>query len=93
MRSTTKIFFILINFIFLIHFFNSYYLAQIKEKSIIKLFCLSNFKEEMLKSDIVYSEEIANKTCECYLEEFEKTSSHQKAVIKCKLEAQEKFNL
>ena len=43
----------------------------------------------MLKAEIVYSEEIANKTCDCYYEEFTQTASHQDAKRKCKLETKE----
>ena len=75
----------------LLNFFNKSYLAQTKQNSIIKLFCLNSFKEEMLKAEIEYSKDVANETCECYLEEFVETSSHQNAITKCKLEAQEKF--
>ena len=39
-----------------------------------------------------YSEEIANETCNCYYDEFIKTSSHQDAKTKCKLETQEVLN-
>ena len=93
MRLTARNFLILIKFIFLLDFFNGFYLAQTKDNSIIKLFCLDNFKEEMLKANISYNKEIANNTCECYLDEFARTRSHQKAISKCKSEAQKKFNL
>ena len=43
------------------------------------------------KAEIEYSEEIANETCECYYEEFIKTSSHQDAKTKCKLKAKDNF--
>ena len=43
----------------------------------------------MLKAEMLYSEEIANETCECYYEEFTQTASHQDAKTKCKLETQE----
>ena len=39
--------------------------------------------------DRVYSEEIANETCDCYFEEFTQNASHQDAKTKCKLEIQE----
>ena len=68
---------------------NSNYLAQTKKNSIIKLFCLQSVKEEMVKAEMVYSEEIANETCECYYEEFIQTASHQDAKTKCKLETKE----
>ena len=93
MRSTLKRVFVITNFIFFIGSFNDYYLAETKKHSIINLFCLNNFREEMLKANIIYDEKIAKHTCECYLDEFSQTSSHQKAITKCKLEAQEKFNL
>ena len=72
--------------------YNNYYLAQTKQNSIIKIFCLQSVKEEMLKADMIYSEEIANETCECYYEEFIKTASHQDAKTKCKLETKENLN-
>tara|TARA_Y100001970_G_C14054080_1_gene760537 strand:- start:243 stop:527 length:285 start_codon:yes stop_codon:yes gene_type:complete len=90
-KSNKKKLVVLLNFIVLLNFFNSYYFAQTKQNSIIKLFCLNSFKEEMFKAGIEYKEEIAKKTCDCYLEEFLQTSSHQNAVTKCKLEAKEKF--
>ena len=73
--------------------FNNYYLAQTKQNSIIKLFCLESVKEEMMKAEMVYSEKIANETCECYYEEFTQKASHQDAKTKCKLEAKENLNL
>ena len=85
-------FFIFVNLIILFNIFNSNYLAQTKQNSIIKLFCLQSVKEEMLKAEIVYSEEIAKKTCDCYYEEFTQTSSHQDAKSKCRLETKENLN-
>ena len=61
--------------------------------SIIKLFCLQSVKEEMLKAEMVYSEEIANETCECYYKEFTQTASHQDAKTRCKLETKQNLNL
>ena len=93
MRSFIKKVFLLINFLFLFGLFNGYCLADVKNNSILNLFCLNNFKEEMLRANIKYEEEIANYTCECYSEEFSENRSHEKAISKCKLETQEKFNL
>ncbi len=84
--------FIFVNLIILFNSLNSYYLAQTKKKSIIKLFCLQSVKEEMLKSEMVYSEEIANETCDCYYEQFMQTASHHDAKTKCKLETKENLN-
>ena len=92
MKATKYKFFIIVNLIILLKSFNSYYLAQTKQNSIIKLFCLQNVKEEMMKAEMVYSEEIANKTCDCYYEEFTQTSSHQNAKTKCKYETKENLN-
>ena len=75
----------------LFSFFNNNYLAQTEQNSIIKLFCLQSVKEEMLKAEMEYSEDIANKACSCYFEQFTKTASHQNAKTKCKLETQESF--
>ena len=85
-------FFIFVNLIILFNSFNSYYLAQTKQNSIIKLFCIQSVKEEMLKAEMIYSEEIVNETCECYYKEFTQTSSHQDAKTKCKLETKENLN-
>ncbi len=92
MKASKYKFFFFVNLIILFNSFSSYYLAQTKENTIIKLFCLQSVKEEMLRAEIVYSEEIANETCDCYYEEFKKTSSHQDAKMKCKLETKEALN-
>ena len=92
MGSTTKKFYVLINCILLWGLLNTEYLAETKN-SIINLFCIENFREEMLKAKIDYDVEIAKDTCDCYLREFSKSASHQKAINKCKLETKKKFNL
>ena len=92
MNASKYNFFIFVNLIIIFNFFNNYYLAQTKQNSIIKLFCLQSVKEEMLKSEMVYSEKIANETCDCYYKEFTQTSSHQDAKTKCKLETKENLN-
>ena len=92
MKASKHKFFIFVNLIILFNSFNGYYLAQTNQNSIIKLFCLQSVKEEMLKAEMVYSEEIANETCECYFEEFTQTSSHYDAKTKCKLETKENLN-
>jgi len=93
MKASNYKFLIFVNLILLFNSFNNYFLAQTKQNSIIKLFCLQSVKEEMMRSEIVYSEEIANETCECYYQEFTQTASHQDAKTKCKLETKENFNL
>ena len=92
MKASKYKFFIFVNLIILLNSINSYYLAQTKNNSIIKLFCLQSVKEEMLKAEIVYSEEIAKETCDCYYEEFTQTASHQDAKTKCRLETKENLN-
>ena len=92
MKASIYKFFIFVNLIILLKSFNSFYLAQTNQNSIIKLFCLKSVKEEMLKAEIVYSEEIAKVTCDCYYEEFIQTASHQDAKTKCKLETKENLN-
>ena len=89
MKTSKYKFFIFVNLIILFNSFNSYYLAQTKQNSIIKLFCLQSVKEEMLKAEIVYSDEIAKETCDCYYEEFTQTASHKDAKTKCKLQIKE----
>ena len=92
MKASKYKFIIFVNLIIIFNSFNNFYLAQTKQNSIIKLFCLESVKEEMLKAEMLYSEEIANETCECYYEEFTKTASHQEAKTKCKLETKENLN-
>ena len=92
MKASKYKFFIFMNLLILFNSFNSYYLAETKQNSIIKLFCLQSVKEEMFKAEMEYIEEIANDTCECYYEEFIQTTSHQDAKTKCKLETQESLN-
>ena len=89
MKASKYRFIIFVNLIILFNPFNGYYLAQTKQNSIIKVFCLQSVKEEILKAELTYIEEIANEICECYYEEFIKTASHQDAKTKCKLETQE----
>jgi hypothetical protein len=92
MKASKYNFFILVNLMILFNTFNNYYLAQTKQNSIIKLFCLQSVKDEMLKAEMLYSEEIANETCECYYEEFMQTKSHKEAKTKCKLETKKSLN-
>ena len=92
MKSSKYKLFIFVNLIIIFNSFNNYYLANTKQNSIIKLFCIQSVKEEMLKAEMVYSEEIAKDTCECYYEEFIKTASHQDAKTKCKFETQKLLN-
>ena len=92
MKASKYNFFIFVNLIILFNYFDSYYLAQKKQNSIIKLFCLQSVKEEIMKAEMVYSEEIANETCDCYYEEFMQTASHQDAKTKCKLETKENLS-
>ena len=70
MKASKYKFFILVNFMIVFNSLNNHFLAQTKQNSIIKLFCLQSVKEEMFKAEMVYSEEFANKTCECYIDEF-----------------------
>ena len=92
MKTSKYKFFIFVNLIILFNSFNSYYLAQTKQNSIIKSFCLQSVKEEMMKAEMLYSEEIANETCECYQKEFIQRASHQEAKTKCKLKTLERVN-
>ena len=89
MKANKYKFFIFVNLMILFNSFNSHNLAQAKQNSIIKLFCLQSVKEEMVNSEMEYNEKIANKTCECYYKEFLNTASHQEAKKKCTLETQE----
>ena len=92
MKASKYKFFVYMIMMVIFNSFNNYYLAKTKQYSIIKLFCLQSVKEEMMKSEMVYSEEIANETCDCYYQEFTKTASHQDAKTKCKLETKENLN-
>ena len=93
MRSTLKKVLVIINFFLLWGYLNIENLAETNKNNIINLFCIESFKAEMLKANINYKEDIAKKTCDCYLKEFMNTNSHQKAINKCKLETKKKLNL
>ena len=93
MVSIAKKHFVLGSFYLLLGFLNSEYLAETKNNSIINLFCIESFKAEMLKANLYYDEEIAKDTCDCYLDEFLNSKSHQNSINKCKLETRNKFNL
>ena len=93
MGSHTKKYPFLVMFFLLWVFLNSVSLAETKNNSVINLFCIENFKDEMLKANLNYDVEIAKNACDCYLNEFSKTTSHQKAINKCKFETKKKFNL
>ena len=84
---------VLISFFLLLGFLNSEYLAEIKDNSIINLFCIESFKLEMSKANLNYDEKIAEDTCDCYLREFLNSKSHENSIVKCKLETKNKFNL
>jgi len=64
MKASKYKLFIFVHLMILFNSFNNYYLAQTKQNSIIKIFCLESVKEEMMKAEMVYSEKIANETCE-----------------------------
>ena len=55
MKASKYKFFIFVNLLILFNSFNNYYLAQTKQNSIIKLFCLQSVKEEMMKAEIAVS--------------------------------------
>ena len=93
MGSITKKHFVLGSLFLLLGFLNFECLAETKGNSFINLFCIESFKLEMLKANLNYDEEIAKDTCSCYLEEFINSNSLSKAISKCKLKTQEKFNL
>ena len=92
MKANKYKLFIFVNLMVLFNSLNSNFYAQTKQNSIIKLFCLQSVKEEMLKAEMVYSEEIANETCDCYYEEFTQNASHKDAKTKCKLKIKENLN-
>ena len=58
MKVSKYKFFIFVNLIILFNSFNSFYLAQTKQNSIIKLFCLQSVKEEMMKAEILYPQSV-----------------------------------
>ena len=93
MRSNAKKLLVLINLFLVSGYFDIEYLAESNNNSIINLFCIENFKEEMLKANINYEEEIAKETCDCYLKEFINSKSHQKAINTCRSETKKKLDL
>ena len=70
MKATEFKLFIFVSLTILVNLLNSNNIVQSKQNSILKMFCLQSVKKEMLKAEILYSEEIANQTCDCYYDEF-----------------------
>jgi len=62
MKDSKYKLFIFVNLIILFNSLNSYFLAQSKQNSIIKFFCLQSVKDEMMKAEMIFSQEIANET-------------------------------
>ena len=93
MKFFNKFFFIFLSCFILIKTANKDISAETNTNSIIKLFCLENIKDEMAQANISYDENMANYTCDCYLEEFFQNKNHKKSIEICKLESKEKFNL
>ena len=60
MRSTAKNLLVLANLFIICGYLNTEYLAETNKNLIINLLCKQNFKEEMLKANINYDEEIKN---------------------------------
>ena len=61
--------------------------------SIIKSFCIQNLKNEMLKANIKYQDELGEETCNCYLDNFLEDMNHTDSVNECKIKTKNKFNL
>ena len=77
-----------------IFYFNEIFLikisAEINTNSIIKIFCLENVKSEMIKANLRYTESLGNNVCDCYLKNINKNISHERSILKCKSEVNEK---
>ena len=65
--------------------------AAIREQALLDFDNLAN-RIGQRKGD-KWNDEIAKYTCDCYFNEFSKSTSHQKAISKCKSETQKEFNL
>ncbi len=84
----------LLSFSFLIInqiFFDISY-AEINYNSIIKTFCLNDFKEKMLKANKEFNNSIGEEVCNCYLKNISRNISHDESIYKCKLENIQKID-
>ena len=75
-------------------YFNEIFLikisAEINTNGIIKIFCLENFKSEMIKANLIYTESLGNDVCDCYLKGINNNISHENSILKCKSKVYEK---
>ena len=60
--------------------------------SIIKIFCLKNVKSELIKSNLIYTENFGNEVCNCYLKNINNNIEHEKSILKCKEDINKKLN-
>ena len=67
--------------------------AESDINSIIKSLCIQSLKNEMLKANIKYQDQLGEETCSCYLDNFLGDMNHEDSVNECKIKTKNKFNL
>ena len=67
--------------------------ADMNTNSIIKMFCLENFKSEMRKAKLEYKDELGEEICNCYIKNLTNNKSHEKSISDCKIKSKKYFNL
>tara|TARA_Y100000589_G_C26732900_1_gene458461 strand:- start:96 stop:329 length:234 start_codon:yes stop_codon:yes gene_type:complete len=73
--------------------FNNKSFAENKTNSIINFFCIENVKSEMMKANLNYEKSFGIDVCNCYINNLSKNISHEKSILNCKIEANEKLKL
>ena len=89
--SFLKLFFFIIVSNLIINQLSNQSYAGINTNEIINIFCLENFKSEMLKANLDYNEILGRKVCKCYLEKISNNNSHEKSISECKIETKNNF--
>ena len=67
--------------------------SDINTNSIIHMFCIENFKSEMIKAKLQYEENLGKEVCNCYIRNISNNKSHERSISECKIESKKKFNL
>tara|TARA_Y100001978_G_C23371883_1_gene281337 strand:- start:193 stop:474 length:282 start_codon:yes stop_codon:yes gene_type:complete len=92
MKYFKNIFLLSFSFLFLNQILFDITFAGINYNSIIKTFCLIDFKEKMLKANKKYNNNLGEQVCNCYLNNISKNNSHEESIYKCKLENIQNIN-
>ena len=65
---------------------------EFNANSIIKIFCIESVKSEMMRANLIYQDSFGDEVCDCYLKNININIEHEKAILKCKNDANKKLD-